>query len=109
LNRDLPHSRRWTAKRLSRTVTKLRRGAIPGVPPLPPVLPEDRERDAILQFITQRRKAGYTYAAIARELNASDRRPQHSARFSDTQVANLLRSRKAQAQMMGNKDEGPRT
>ncbi len=109
LNRDLPQSRRWTAKRLSKAVTKLRRGAIPDVPSLPPLLPEDRERDEILQLITQRREAGYTYAAIARELNASGRRPQLSARFSDTQVANLLRWPKIQAQMMGKKDEGPRT
>jgi len=109
LNRDLPHSRRWTAKRLSKTVTKLRRGAIPGVPPLPPLLPEEHERDEVLQLITQRREAGYTYAAIARELNASGRRPQLSARFSDTQVANLLRWPKIQAQKMGNKHEGPRT
>jgi hypothetical protein len=106
LNRDLPPSRRWTAKRLSKAVTKLRRGSIPGVPPLPPLLPEDRERDAILQLITQRREAGYTYAAIARELNASGRRPQLSARFSDTQVANLLRPYKGQAQTMGDKHKG---
>jgi hypothetical protein len=106
LNRDLPHSRHWTTKRLSKAVTKLRRGAIPGVPPLPPRLPEDRERDEILQLITQRREAGYTYAAIARELNASGRRPQFSARFSDTQVANLLRWPKIQALMMGDKHKG---
>jgi hypothetical protein len=107
LNSDLPHSRRWTAKRLSKTVTKLRRGVIPGLPPLPPLLPENHERDEVLQLITQRREAGYTYAAIARELNASGRRPQLSARFSDTQVANLLRWPKIQAQMMGNRHEGP--
>ncbi len=109
LNRDLPNSRRWTAKRLSKTVTGLRRGAVPDVPPLPPLLPEDRERDAILQLITQRREEGYTYAAIARELNASGRRPKFAARFSDSQVSDLLRSRKAQAQTMGNNHEGPRT
>jgi hypothetical protein len=109
LNRDLPHSQQWTPHRLSRTVTALRRGAVPDVPPLPPVLPEARERDAILPLIMQRREAGYTYAAIARELNASGRRPKFAARFSDTQVRHLLRSGNGQAQTMGNNHEGPRT
>jgi len=109
VNRDLPASRRWTSHHLSRTVIELRRGAIPGVPPLPPLLPAHRERREILQFIVERREAGHTSASIAEELNASGRRPQFSTRFSDNQIAKLLRSRKAQAQMMGNKREGPRT
>jgi len=108
LNRDLPPSRRWSLKRLSKAVSKLRRGDVPDVPPLPPVLPEARERDALLQFITQRRQVGDTYAAIARELNASGRRPQFATSFRDTQVANLLRSRRAQALMRGDKHKGPR-
>jgi len=79
------------------------------MPPLPPLLPEERERDAILQLVVQRREAGDTFAAIARELNASGLRPRFAASFSKFQVADLLRSRRAQALIMGNKDEGPRT
>jgi DNA invertase Pin-like site-specific DNA recombinase len=114
LNRDLAHSQRWTPHRLSHAVTALRRGAVPDVPPLPPLLPEARKRDAILQLITQRREAGCPYATIAAELNASGRRPKFAARFSAAQVSDLLRSRRVQAQTLGDRHkgdrhEGPRT
>jgi hypothetical protein len=109
VNRELPlHRKRWTPSRLVVAIAALRTG-VPGVPRLPWNLSEAPEWDEVRNRIGQRRGAGHTYASIARELNASGFHPRRAARFSATQVAKLLRSRKRHAQMMDDKHEGPRT
>ncbi len=106
MNRDLPpHARRWIPSRLEAAILALGTG-VAGVPPLPRNLPEAPDWE-VPKLIRQRRDAGHTFASIAQELNASGFRPRHAAKFSATQVAKLLGSRKAQAQTMGDKHEGP--
>jgi len=90
LNAETPNgSRPWTYPRLDGALRALRRG-VPGVPPLPAVLPYERDKKLVMQLIVQRQAEGLPYKAIAAELNARGLRPQRAAAFTATHVADLL-------------------
>jgi DNA invertase Pin-like site-specific DNA recombinase len=106
LNAELPtRSAPWTYPRLESALRALRRG-IPGVSPLPAVLPFERDKKLVMQLIVQRKAEGLTYKAIAAELNARGLRPQRAAAFTATHAANLLYASRRRNAKHGRAREG---
>jgi DNA invertase Pin-like site-specific DNA recombinase len=75
----------WTPRRLANVVWQLRRS--PGTrEPLPPVLPAEQQRQAVIDRIEQGLAAGDHWTTIAAGLNASELRPPRGRTFTDNQL-----------------------
>jgi DNA invertase Pin-like site-specific DNA recombinase len=95
----------WTFARLDGALTSLRRG-VPGVPPLPAVLPFEREKKLAMDLILRRRAEGQSYKAIAADLNARGLRPQRAKEFTATQVTDLLHALRRRQAKYGHAGDG---
>jgi hypothetical protein len=83
----------WDPQRLSDAIRQLRRG-VPGIVPLPPVLPADQEKQRVLRLIEEALGTGKTWTKIATALNEAGLRPPRTPSFSPVQVRLLyLRAR----------------
>jgi DNA invertase Pin-like site-specific DNA recombinase len=83
----------WDPQRLSEAIRQLRRG-VPGVEPLPPVLPADQEKRRVLGLIEEALGTGKTWTTIATALNEAGLRPPRGPSFTPVQVRLLyLRAR----------------
>jgi uncharacterized protein YjiS (DUF1127 family) len=83
----------WDPQRLSDAIRQLRRG-VPGVEPLPPVLPADQEKQRVLGLIEEALGTGKTWTTIATALNEAGLRPPRGPSFTPLQVRLLyLRAR----------------
>ena len=106
LNAEVPNrSGPWTYPRLDGALRALRRG-IPGVPPLPAVLPFERDKRLVMQLIVQLQAEGLPYKAIAAELSARGLRPQRATAFTATHVADLLHAARRRHAKRGRAGEG---
>jgi hypothetical protein len=85
LTTQFSHLGPWTAQRTADAICQLRRG-VPGIEPLPELLPEEVEKQQILSLIETAVRAGEGWATIARRLNATSLRPSRGSQFTPIQV-----------------------
>jgi DNA invertase Pin-like site-specific DNA recombinase len=79
----------WKYQRVYKAIQLLQRG-VPGIDPLPDVLPINEQRDEVMRRIIDGRSQGKRYRDIADELNAAGFHPKKAKAFSGPQVRDLL-------------------